>query len=116
MISSQNFSQTELEYSTKASKKGINNQIPVEYLDNAKELINALQKIRDALGKPIQITSGYRCPELNKLVRVYFNLSDTEFIRLDIEKDCNKLFNGEKVLKGEYVLWPFRALTTVENL
>ena len=68
MISSKNFSQTELEYSTKASKKGINNQIPVEYLDNARELINALQTIRDALGKPIQITSGYRCPELNKLV------------------------------------------------
>ena len=74
------------------------------------------EKSREVTLGEDQRSAIIKYPELNKLVRVYFNLSDTEFIRLDIEKDCNKLFNGEKVLKGEYVLWPFRALTTVENL
>lgn len=68
MIKTKNFSQTELERSSRASKAGIDNSIPQKYLDNAQELLNGLQVIRDALGKPIQITSGYRCERLNKLV------------------------------------------------
>ncbi len=32
------------------------------------ELISLLQTLRDSLGVPIRITSGYRCPEYNKLV------------------------------------------------
>lgn len=68
MIKTKNFSQAELERSSRASKAGIDNSIPAKYIDNAQELLNGLQVIRDALGKPIQITSGYRCEKLNKLV------------------------------------------------
>lgn len=68
MIQTKNFSQAELEKSSKAKRYGINNSIPNEYLQNAQELLNTLQVIRDALGKPIHITSGYRCEQLNKLV------------------------------------------------
>lgn len=78
MIQTQNFNQSELEHSTKASKKGIKNTIPNEYLQNAKELLEALQVIRDSIGKPITITSGYRCPELNKLVGGVSNSSHTK--------------------------------------
>lgn len=78
MIQTLNFSQAELESSAKASKKGIKNNIPNEYLQNAKELLEALQIIRDNLGKPIKITSGYRCPELNKLVGGVSNSSHTK--------------------------------------
>jgi uncharacterized protein YcbK (DUF882 family) len=31
-------------------------------------LVTGLQQLRDALGKPITITSGYRCPRHNALV------------------------------------------------
>lgn len=37
-------------------------------LDNLKALANRLQVIRDLLGRPIRITSGYRTPEHNKAV------------------------------------------------
>lgn len=40
--------------------------IPDEYLDNAKKLLIELQKVRDALGSPIIITSGYRAAEYNQ--------------------------------------------------
>ena len=36
-------------------------EIPQRYCD-------MLQALRDALGKPLIITSGYRCPEYNKMV------------------------------------------------
>ena len=75
MIQTKNFSQKELEYSATANKNGINNTIPAKYVSNAVELLEALQKFRDALGKPIKITSGYRCEELNKLVKGVKNSS-----------------------------------------
>lgn len=78
MIQTKNFKQSELEKSSKAEKKGIDNRIPDKYLDNAKELLEALQIIRDNLGRPITITSGYRCPELNKLVGGVSNSSHTK--------------------------------------
>jgi uncharacterized protein YcbK (DUF882 family) len=33
-----------------------------------KTLVNALQKLRNAIGLPIHVTSGYRCPRNNKAV------------------------------------------------
>ena len=78
IVGTKNFTKSELESSVKASKKGIKNNIPNEYLQNAKELLEALQIIRDNLGKPIKITSGYRCPELNKLVGGVSNSSHTK--------------------------------------
>lgn len=77
MIQTKNFSQSELEKSTKASKNGINNAIPQHLIQNAKDLLSTLQVIRDALGKPIKITSGYRCEKLNKLVGGVPNSSHT---------------------------------------
>lgn len=75
MIGTKNFSQSELEKSSKAEKNKIDNRIPSEYLNNAQELLNGLQSIRDALGKPIKITSGYRCEKLNRLVGGVHNSS-----------------------------------------
>lgn len=33
------------------------------------ELLNCLEEIREAAGKPVYINSGYRCPEYNERVR-----------------------------------------------
>lgn len=54
--------------------------------------------------------------ELGQKLTVYLNLSDDNPVRLEIPKDCTNLFTGEAVLKGEYILWQFRALVTVEDL
>ena len=49
-----NFSYSELEYY---------DRIPKEYMENAEILLQNLQKIRDAVGKPLKIISGYRSLE-----------------------------------------------------
>lgn len=86
-VGTRNFSQSELEKSAKASKNGINNAIPQHLLQNAQDLLNTLQVIRDALGKPIKITSGYRCERLNKLVGGVPNSSHTRCWAADIAVD-----------------------------
>lgn len=64
-----NFTMSELINSDEAKKHGINN-IPnnKQVLDNLLLLITeCLQPIRNYIGKPIQVTSGYRCQTLNNL-------------------------------------------------
>ncbi len=42
---------------------------PPEVVENLRALcVNVLQPLRDALGTPIKINSGYRCPSLNKAI------------------------------------------------
>lgn len=64
-----NFTMSELLNSDEAKKCGINN-IPndKQILDNLLILITeCLQPIREYIGKPMIITSGYRCQTLNSL-------------------------------------------------
>lgn len=49
-----------------ASKDGA--QTPESVLENLRELAKNLQVLRDIVGKPIKINSGYRSPEHNKSV------------------------------------------------
>ena len=42
--------------------------MPLEVLENIKILADQLQVLRDHIGRPITITSGYRSPEHNKKV------------------------------------------------
>ena len=65
---SKNFSYKEFEESETAVRKGIANVInTTEIRDSVKALVlNVLQPLRDAWGKPLHINSGYRCPALNE--------------------------------------------------
>lgn len=63
-----NFSITELCHSDTATKNGIKNIPSVAVCDNLLNLIfYVLQPVRNKFGA-IQITSGFRCEQLNKLV------------------------------------------------
>ena len=63
------FTVAEMMRSDTAEKKKINNKIPKEYLGNVLQLIEkVLDPLREKYGKPIVVTSGYRCPALNKAV------------------------------------------------
>jgi len=57
----ENFSKSEFD-----SKDGA--AMPLEVLQNIKELANNLQVLRDHLGKSISINSGYRSPSHNKKI------------------------------------------------
>ena len=67
---SKNFSYREFEESPTAKAKGIHNVIDTfEKRDALRSLVlEVLQPLRDAWGKPLHVNSGYRCPELNALV------------------------------------------------
>ena len=65
-----NFSISELLKSDKAKQFNIQNVPNAHQLDNMLNLIVfCLQPLRDYLKKPMIITSGFRCGELNKLVK-----------------------------------------------
>ena len=61
------FTIKELSKSSTAEKLGIDNTPAPEIRAKLNTLISALDKIREQYGKPIIVTSGYRCPELNKV-------------------------------------------------
>lgn len=67
---SKNFSYREFEESKTAEDLGICNVITdFSERDSIKALVlNVLQPLRDAWEKPLNISSGYRCAELNKAV------------------------------------------------
>lgn len=64
-----NFTLSELTHSDAAVAKGINNNAPVSIVANLEKLCTrVLQPARNTYGKPIKVTSGYRCQELNTLI------------------------------------------------
>lgn len=64
-----NFTLEEMSHSETALAHGLNNQIPLQYIANLKSLAtNVLQPLRDHIGQPVKVTSGYRTPALNHLV------------------------------------------------
>lgn len=63
------FTMNELTYSATARQRGIRNVPNAEQEANLRKLVdNLLDPIRQRWGKPIFVTSGFRCPELNKAV------------------------------------------------
>lgn len=66
---SENFTWEELTYSRVAIEKGLQNEPTDEVRLALEELVKRLlQPLRIAFGGPIAITSGYRCPQLNRIV------------------------------------------------
>lgn len=63
------FSFAEFERSETAARLGIDNIVPATLKGNIEALVDkVLDPLREAWGKPIMVTSGYRCAALNKAV------------------------------------------------
>ena len=63
------FKLSEFTKSTTARKNGIDNTPPREAVENLRALCeHTLEPLRDAIGLPIIISSGYRCKPLNELL------------------------------------------------
>lgn len=62
------FTIEELCYSHTAHQLGISNKPDKTQKEHLSELVDALNGIRDALGCPIWVTSGFRCKQLNAAV------------------------------------------------
>ena len=63
------FTLSELLKSDNALKNKLWNGAPKEAEENLRALVDeVLDPLREAYGRPIRVTSGYRCPKLNRLV------------------------------------------------
>lgn len=66
---SKHFSLDEFTISQEAVRLGIDNTPPQRIILNIRELCESmLDPLRDALNAPLIISSGYRCPELNRRI------------------------------------------------
>ncbi len=65
---SRHFSLAELCRSETAQAEGIDNTPPAELLPNLRRLALGLDEVHELLGQPLDISSGYRCPALNRRV------------------------------------------------
>ncbi len=63
-----NFTLAEFTESDTAERVGIDNTPSANALANLKKTAEGMQKVRDLLGKPISISSGYRSPALNRYI------------------------------------------------
>ena len=65
----EHFTVEEFERSSTADRLGIDNRVPEALIPNLRALcVELLEPLRAFAGKPIVISSGYRCPALNRAV------------------------------------------------
>jgi len=62
------FDLDEFVFSSTAQRLGIDNTPPLGLIPAIAKCALGLEQVRDILGQPIRIDSGYRCPMLNKAV------------------------------------------------
>lgn len=79
----EHFTLEEFTKSTVASRLKIDNSVPTELMPNIKLTAAKLELVRQALGKPIIITSGYRCPALNARVGGVATSAHTKGLAVD---------------------------------
>ncbi|WP_256122119.1 D-Ala-D-Ala carboxypeptidase family metallohydrolase, partial [Gilliamella sp. wkB72] len=79
----EHFTLEEFTRSTTASRLKIDNSVPTELMPNIKLSAAKLELVRHALGKPIIITSGYRCPALNARVGGVATSAHTKGLAVD---------------------------------
>jgi hypothetical protein len=58
----------EFVFSETASRRGFDNNPPKEVFYNLVRTASLLEQVRKIINRPIQITSGYRCKELNQAI------------------------------------------------
>jgi zinc D-Ala-D-Ala carboxypeptidase len=65
---SQNFAEIEFIVSKTAQRLGIDNTPSVDIMEKINQTMAGMERIRAFLSHPIQVLSGYRCPDLNQAV------------------------------------------------
>lgn len=88
------FSLSEFINSATAKRLNIDNTPTFEVVDNLNRLADYLDVIREKVGKPILINSGFRCPVLNKAVGGVVNSQHQKGLAADLVcADMDKLLS-----------------------
>lgn len=91
------FTLREFIVSTTATRLGIDNLPSFEIVDNLNRLADYLDGIREKIGIPILVNSGYRSPILNKAVGGVVNSQHQKGLAADIV--CTDMTKLETVLR-----------------
>lgn len=91
------FSLAEFINSATAKRLKIDNIPTFEIVDNLNRLADYLDDIREKLGRPIFVNSGYRCPFLNKMVGGVANSQHQKGLAADLV--CSDMNTLEKVIR-----------------
>ena len=95
------FKLSEFINSATANRLGIDNIPSFEVVDNLNRLADYLDGIRAKFGIPILISSGYRCPMLNKAVGGVVNSQHLKGLAADLVcSDMEKLLSIIRETKG----------------
>ena len=81
------FTLAEFLRSTSAKRSNIDNTPSFDVVDNLNRLADYLDVIREKFGKPILISSGFRCPLLNKAVGGAVNSQHLKGLAADLVCD-----------------------------
>ena len=94
------FTIQELTASATAKRKGIDNTPDVKAVASLTALVaNVLDPLREAYGKPIVVTSGYRCPKLNRAVGGVARSQHTKGEAADIRTLSNRRWENDQLFK-----------------
>ncbi len=94
------FTIRELTKSSTAARKGINNAPNAAIVTSLTALVdNVLDPLREKFGAPIIITSGYRCPALNRAVGGATNSQHTKGEAADIRTVSDSREDNMKLLR-----------------
>ena len=81
---SEHFTLEELTRSFTATRLGIDNTPDEAVFYNLKRLARRLEEVRELVGGPIIVTSGYRCPKLNRAIKGARNSAHMKGLAADI--------------------------------
>ena len=111
------FELSEFVVSKTAQDHELDNTPPAEVVENLRALcVHTLEPLREALGLPIIITSGYRCKQLNRLLVGH---SDKSQHMNGEAADFYVGWNGpekEKPSRWNLLIKAFRQIITDENI
>jgi uncharacterized protein YcbK (DUF882 family) len=103
---SEHLTDTEFNHSDTAISHNITNVCPDGLLGNAKALAtNLFEPIRALLNVPLTVDSGYRCPELNQLVRGVPTSQHLQGQAIDVVPDGMDIHDAFDKIKNSNLVW-----------
>lgn len=110
---SPHFSLEELTYSDIALRRGIDNTPSPQIVENLTRLAARLEEVRTLLGAPMNITSGYRCLELNRAIGSSFTSAHIKGLACDFTAPragdpktiCKRIMASP--IKYDQVIWEY---------
>jgi hypothetical protein len=98
----------EFENSPTATTHGINNKMNESQIASAKLLCeNVFEPLRIHLNTPIKISSGYRSPQLNKMIKGSLSSQHCKAEAMDIKIDAKGFHFIKDKLDFDQLIWEF---------